>query len=117
MQTNDGEITMNTAIRTLALCGIVGFTMLAGDVSTAKAGPYWNRPGYRNYYPGYGAYAYPYAYTPYATAYAAPGYYAGYYPGYYGYASPGVYVGGGYWGGRGYWGHRGYWGRGGHWRR
>ena len=109
-----GKIAMKTAIRTLALAGIVGFTMLAGDVSTAKAGPYWNRPGYRHYYPGYRAYAYPYAYTPYAYSY--PDYSAGYYPGYYGYASPGVYVGGG-WGGRGYWGHGAHWGRGGHWRR
>jgi hypothetical protein len=110
-----GEIAMKTALRTLALAGIVGFTMLAGDVSTAKAAPYWHRAGYRHYYPGYRAYAYPYAYTPYAYGYATPGYYAGYYPGYYGYASPGVAVGG-YWGGRGY-GGRGYWGHGGHWRR
>ncbi len=82
--------------------------MLAGNVSTAKAGPYWNRPGYRHYYPGYRAYAYPYAYG-YSAGYGYPGYYAGYYPSYYpsyAYASPGVYVGGGYWGGRGYWGHR-----------
>jgi hypothetical protein len=104
---------MKTALRTLALIGVVGFTMLAGDVSTAKAGPYWGRPGYRRFYPGVSVYAYPYAY-------GYPGYYAGYYPGYYGYASPGISVGG-YWGGRGYWGHgyygHGYWGRGGHWRR
>jgi hypothetical protein len=108
---------MRTAIRSLALASIVGMTMLAGNVSTAKAGPgpYWNRPGYRNYYPGYRAYAYPYAYTPYAYGYGygSPGYYAGYSPGYYGYASPGIAVGG-YWGGRGY-GGRGYYGR--HWRR
>jgi hypothetical protein len=112
---------MKTALRTLALAGIVGVTMLAGDVSTAKAAPYWHRPGYRNYYPGYRAYAYPYAYTPsvYGSyGYGYPGYYASTYPAYgygSGYGSPGVYVGG-YWGGRGYRGH-GYWGHGGHWRR
>jgi hypothetical protein len=104
---------MRTAIRGLALASIVGMTMLVGNVSTAKAGPYWNRPGYRHYYPGYGAYAYPYAYTPYAYGYGYPGYYAS--APAYGYASPGVYVGG-YWGGRrGYYGGRGYYGRG--WRR
>lgn len=104
---------MKTAIRTLALAGIVGLTVLAGDVSTAKAAPYWGRPGYGRYYPGYRAYAYPYAY---GYGYSYPGYCAGYSPGY-AYASPGVYVGG-YWGGGG-WGH-GYWGgrgHGGHGRR
>jgi hypothetical protein len=100
---------MKTALRTLALVGLVGFTMLAGNVSTAKAGPYWHRPGYRHYYPGYGVYAYPYAYTPYTYNYSYPGYYAGYYPGY-AYSSPGVYVGA--YGGRGWRGghyHHRYW--------
>ncbi|HXY36978.1 MAG TPA: hypothetical protein VEI07_22310 [Planctomycetaceae bacterium] len=110
---------MKTALRALALAGVVGFAVLAGDVSTAKAGPYWGRPGYRHYYPGYRAYAYPYAY--WGGYY--PGYYSAYYPGYYAYGSPGISVGigGGYWGGGGrYWGGHGYWGhgyRGGHWRR
>jgi len=104
---------MKTAFRTLALAGLVGFAVLAGNVSTAKA---------QYVYGGYPAYSYPYAYG-YSGYY--PGYYGGYYP--YAYASPGVTVGG-YWGpgyyGRGYWRH-GYWGNGyrghywgrGHWRR
>ncbi len=107
---------MRAAIRALTVAGVVGMAMLAGNVSTAKAAPYWHRPGYGRFYPGYRAYGYPYAYT---YGYSYPGYYAGYTPYYgYGYASPGVYVGG-YWGGRGYYGH-GYWGGrgyGGHWRR
>ena len=122
-RTNDGDIIMRTAIRALTVAGIVGMAMLAGNVSTAKAAPYWNRPGYGRFNPGYRAYVYPYAAGPYAYGYgySYPGYYAGYTPGYYGYASPGVYVGGGYWGGRGYYGHgygggRGY-AHGGHWRR
>ncbi len=98
------------------MVGIVGLTMLAGNVSTAKAQPYGY--GYGGYYPGYGVYAYPYASTPYTYGY--PGYYASYSPGYYGYASPGVYVGGNWGGRRGYYG-RGYYGRGyyygRHWRR
>jgi hypothetical protein len=109
---------MKTAIRTVALAGLVGLGVLAGDVSTAKADPYWGRPGYRHFYPGYRAYAYPYAYG-YSGYDYYPGYYTGYYPGYYAYSSPGVYVGGGYGGGRyghGHWGRGYYWGRG-HWRR
>jgi hypothetical protein len=110
-QTNDGEIVMKTALRTLALAGLVGFAVLAGNVGTAKA---------QNVYGNYGAsYPSPYAY---GNSGYYPGYYSGYYP--YAYATPGVYVGN-YWGpGRGYWrngysgrGYRGYyWGRG-HWRR
>jgi hypothetical protein len=110
---------MKTAIRTLALAGIVGFALLAGNVSTAKA--------QNVVYPGYGAYPNAYGYSGYYPGYSTgyyPAYSTGYYP--YAYATPNVYVGGywgpGYWGGgyrHGYWGrgNRGYyWGRG-HWRR
>ena len=107
---------MRTAIRSLALASIVGMTMLAGNVSTAKAGPYWNRTqGYRHYYPGYGAYAYPYAYTPYGSR--LPPLSGSQRHGFRSTAdTPGGYTSGGYWGGRrGYYGGRGYYGRG--WRR